>query len=347
MYPFKQGSFAPRNAWYVGAFSDEIDVSLLSRWILGEPVVLYRKQDGTAVAVGGRCPHRYFPLGESTRIKDSIQCGYHGFTFGPDGRCSKVPSQSNVPSVYRIPSYPLVERGLWAFIWPGDPDKADESLLPSEADMGFGAPGYIYKPFRFVSVKGRYQLLNDNLLDLTHLGYLHGTSIGTSENASAPEERQVGDRTIRSRREMQGADCPPLMAAAGHYDGKVDRVSAMTFFAPGFHAGLDDTFVVADHGDRGGECINSAKVFHAVTPATRHETNYFFALGGTSDPQVDALKHALWPVLDEDIFATEEIEKIVQRSEQLIPELMIRSDTTTVEGRRILQRMMDLESQAS
>jgi vanillate O-demethylase monooxygenase subunit len=257
-----------------------------------------------------------------------------------------VPSQSSVPSVYRIPAYPLVERGLWAFIWPGDPDKADESLLPSEEDIGFGAPGYIYKPFRFVSVKGRYQLLNDNLLDLTHLGYLHGTSIGTSENASAPEERQVGDRTIRSRREMQGADCPPLMAAAGHYDGKVDRVSAMTFFAPGFHAGLDDTFVVADQGDRGGECINSAKVFHAVTPATRHETNYFFALGGTSDPQVDALKQALWPVLDEDIFATEEIEKIILRSEQLLPELMIRSDTTTVEGRRIVQRMMDLESQA-
>lgn len=345
MYPFKEGSFAPRNAWYVAAFSEDIGEKLLSTWVLGEPVVLYRKQDGEAVAVGGRCPHRFYPLGESTRIGDTIQCGYHGFTFGPDGRCTRLPSQQVVPSVFRIPAYPLVERGLWAFIWPGDPELADESLLPSEEDMGFGVPGYIYKPFRTMLVQGRYQLLNDNLLDLTHLGFLHGGSIGTEENASTPEERLVGERIIRSRRQMSDAACPPLMAQAAGYDGPVDRISAMTFFAPGFHAGIDDTFVAKSQSQRGGQCINSAKVFHAVTPATRHETNYFFALGGTSAAQVDALKTALWPVLDEDIFATEEIEKIVQRADVLPLELMVRSDTTTVEGRRIIQRMIDAEAE--
>ncbi|MEO0030530.1 MAG: hypothetical protein RIS94_288 [Pseudomonadota bacterium] len=346
MYPFTAGSFAPRNAWYVAAFREDIGEALLSRWILGEPVVLYRKEDGTAVAVGGRCPHRYFPLGESQRIGDTIRCGYHGFTFGADGRCTRVPSQSNVPSVYRIPSYPLVERGLWAFIWPGDPEKADESLLPGEAEIGFGVAGYIYKPFRTMLVKGRYQLLNDNLLDLTHLGFLHAGSIGTEDNASTPEERTVSERTIRSSRTMQDAECPPLMGKAGNYTGKVDRISGMTFFAPGFHAGIDDTFVSGTHPERSGERINSAKVFHAVTPATRHETNYFFALGGTSGAQVDALKSALWPVLDEDIFATEEIEKIIERSETLPLELMVRSDATTVEGRRIIQRMIDAEAAA-
>lgn len=346
MYPFKDGSFAPRNAWYVAAFCEDIGAKLLSRWILGEPVVLYRKQDGTAVAVGGRCPHRFYPLGESKRVGDTIQCGYHGFTFGPDGRCTRLPSQATVPSVFRIPSYPLVERGLWAFIWPGDPELADESLLPTEEAMGFGVPGYIYKPFRTAHINGRYQLLNDNLLDLTHLGFLHGGSIGTEENASTPEQRIVEERGIKSRREMTDAACPPLMAEAARYSGPVDRVSAMTFFAPGFHAGIDDTFVAASQPARAGESIHSAKVFHSVTPATRHETNYFFALGGTSEAQVDALKTALWPVLDEDIFATEEIEKIIQRSGELPPELMVRSDATTVEGRRIIQRMIDAEQQS-
>jgi phenylpropionate dioxygenase-like ring-hydroxylating dioxygenase large terminal subunit len=344
MYPFKDGSFAPRDAWYVAAFCEDIGETLLSRWILGEPVVLYRKDDGTSVAVGGRCPHRYYPLGESKRIGDAIQCGYHGITFGADGLCTRVPSQNVVPGVYRIPAYPLVERGLWAFIWMGDPDRADPALIPSEQEMGYGVEGYIYKPFRTMHVKGRYQLLNDNLLDLTHLGFLHATSIGTEENAETPEERSVGERTIASRRWMTDAACPPLMGAAAGYDGKVDRLSGMTYFAPGFHAGLDDTYVVETDPTRGGECINSAKVFHSVTPATRHETNYFFALGGTSEAQVDALKIALWPVLDEDIFATEEIEKIVETSEILPPELMLKSDATAVEGRRILQRMMDAEN---
>ena len=168
MYPFKDGDFAPRNGWYVAAFCEDIGQDLLSRWIVGEPVVLYRKEDGTAVAVGGRCPHRYYPLGESPRVGDSIQCGYHGITFGPDGKCTRVPSQDTVPGVYTIPSYPLVERGLWAFIWMGDPDQADESLIPGGEDIGFGLDGYFYAPVRTMHVKGRYQLLNDNLLDLTH-----------------------------------------------------------------------------------------------------------------------------------------------------------------------------------
>jgi vanillate O-demethylase monooxygenase subunit len=142
---------------------------------------------------------------------------------------------------------------------------------------------------------------------------------------------------------MRDAECPPLMAAGAGYDGRVDRLSGMTFFAPGFHAGIDDTFAVESHSSRGGECINSARVFHAVTPGKRNETNYFFALGSTEERLVDAFKVSLAPVLDEDVFATEEIEKIVEASEVLPPELMLKSDATAVEGRRILQRMMDLE----
>ena len=343
MYPFKEGDFAPRNGWYVAAFCEDIGEALLSRWILGEPVVLYRKADGTAVAVGGRCPHRYYPLGASKRVGDAIQCGYHGITFGADGRCTRIPSQDTVPGVYKIPSYPLVERGLWAFIWMGDPDKADEALIPSNEEMGYGLEGFTYKPYHTMHVEGRYQLLNDNLLDLTHLGFLHASSIGTEENASAPEERQVGERKVVSWRWLRDAACPPLTVSNTGYDGRIDRLSGMTFFAPGFHAGLDETYVVASHPQRGGECLRSAKVFHAVTPATRHETNYFFALGSKDAVEVDILKGALLPVLEEDAFATAEIEKIITRCEKLDPELMLKSDGTAVEGRRILQRMMDAE----
>lgn len=343
MYPFKEGSFAPKNGWYVAAFCEDIGESLVSRWILGEPVVLYRKADGTAVAVGGRCPHRYYPLGASLRVGDNIQCGYHGITFGPDGRCTRVPSQAAVPGVYKIPSFPLVERGLWAWIWMGEPEAADEGLIPAMEEIGYGLDGFVYKPFKTMLVKGRYQLLNDNLLDLSHLGFLHATSIGTEDNASAPEERTQGDRFIRSQRWLKNADCPPLMGQIANYQGSVDRLSGMTFHAPGFHAGIDDTFIVDDHVDRGGECINAARVFHAVTPATAHETNYFFALGTTSEERVEGFKVTLGPVLDEDVFATEEIEKIIQTSVQLPPELMLKSDATAVSGRRMLQHMMDQE----
>ena len=53
-----------RNAWYVAARSDEISRALFSRQYLGISTVLFRKEDGTPVALQNRCCHRSFPLSE-------------------------------------------------------------------------------------------------------------------------------------------------------------------------------------------------------------------------------------------------------------------------------------------
>ncbi len=344
MYPFKPGSYAPRNGWYVAAFREEIGEKLLSRWILNQPVVIYRKGDGTAVAVAGRCPHRHFPLGESKRVGDAIQCGYHGITFGADGKCTFIPSQATVPGVYSIHAYPLVERGLWAWIWPGDPDKADESLLPTEEEIGFSRSADFHaKPFYHHHVNGRYQLLNDNLLDLTHLGYLHGGSIGTADDAATPEQRDQNARRLRSRRIMKNTPPPPVTRERFGIDCPVDRISGMDFFYPGFHAGIGDSQVAEGYPDAGRQ-LNSSRVWHAVTPATKTTTNYFFAMGSPDREGVEFMVEYLKPVLAEDIFATEQIEKIISTVDDVPPELMLRSDTTAVMGRRVLQAMMDAEA---
>lgn len=347
MYPFTEGSFAPRNGWYVAGFCEEIGDDLLSRWILNEPVVLYRTSRGEAVAVQGRCPHRHYPLGESKRVGDAIQCGYHGITFDAGGKCTFVPSQTAVPGVYSIKSYPLVERGLWAWIWTGDPDLADENLIPDLAEIGFGLDGYQSAPCYSLYVEGRYQLLNDNLLDLTHLGYLHRTSIGTEDDAATPEKREVTERKISSRRFMSDTEQPPFLAEMKRYSGNVDRVSGMDFHLPGFHAGIGDFFIPADAPERSGEAIMRSRVWHAVTPAKRHSTNYFFAMSSREGEDLESAKTYLKPVLDEDVFATVEIEKIVQSMDQLPPELMLKSDATAVIGRRALQALMDAEKGAA
>ena len=344
MYPFKPGSYAPRNGWYVAAFCNEIGEKLLSRWILNQPVVLYRKGDGTAVAVQGRCPHRHFPLGDSKRVGDAIQCGYHGITFGADGQCTFIPSQQSVPGVYSIKAYPLVERGLWAWIWPGEPDKADESLIPTMEEIGYRTdPDFHAKPFYVHHVNGRYQLLNDNLLDLTHLGYLHSGSIGTPDDAATPEVRDLNARRLRSRRHMKNTPPTPAIRERWGYDGLLDRLSGMDFYFPGFHAGVGDS-TVPEGQPRAGEKLASSRVWHAVTPATKTSTTYFFAMGSPDRSGVEFMVEYLKPVLAEDIFATEAIEKIITTVDEVPPELMLRSDTTAVQGRRILQAMMDAEA---
>jgi vanillate O-demethylase monooxygenase subunit len=348
MYPFREGCFAPRNGWYVAAFVLEVKHELLSRWILNEPVVMYRTEAGEAVALDGRCPHRHFPLGRGCLDGDEIQCGYHGIRFGSDGQATFVPSQHHVPRSYRVRKYPLVEHGLWLFIWPGDPDLADPALLPDLAASGWNEPGFRFEPFYSLVVDGRYQLLNDNLLDLTHLAYLHGTSIGVPGNASAPEEREEDDRVLRSRRWMRGV---PIMAAqAGRfdYDGPVDRIAGMDFYLPGFHAGIDEMSIPAAHPSRGGEKLTRQRVFHAVTPGKLNTTNYLFAMGGVmTDEDFARTKEFLVPVIEEDAMATREIEEMLTTLGYYPDELMLKSDVGAVQGRRKLQAMMDREREGA
>lgn len=51
-----------RNTWSVAAWNHEVDRTLLERTIIEESLCLYRKEDGTAVAIGNMCPHRFAPL---------------------------------------------------------------------------------------------------------------------------------------------------------------------------------------------------------------------------------------------------------------------------------------------
>ena len=81
-----------------------------------------------------------------------------------------------------------------------------------------------------------------------------------------------------------------------------------------------------------------------MTPATKTSTNYFFAMGSPDREGVEFMVDYLKPVLAEDIFATEQIEKIISTVDEVPPELMLRSDTTAVMGRRVLQAMMDAEA---
>ena len=64
-----------RNHWYTAAWSDELGTEPLALTMLGEDVLLYRKQDGTPVALENRCAHRRVPLSKGKIVGSEIQCG--------------------------------------------------------------------------------------------------------------------------------------------------------------------------------------------------------------------------------------------------------------------------------
>lgn len=345
MFPFAPGEFAPKKAWYVAAWSNEVGREPIERWIMDEPVALYRKENGDPVALDGRCPHHLFPLGKSPTKGDNIRCGYHGLEFAPDGKCVSAPFLPKVPAACRIKSYAIVERWNWLWIWPGDAETADESLIPDHFAAGLTDPALTAVTGFHMEVAGRYQLLNDNLLDLQHVEVLHANHIGGDGLGQEPVETTSGEDWVETNRVLRDITLPPVMA--GWFGpGQADRVIGIRFHVPSIHVG-HDIFTGAATSDRPGEHLGRINVYHAVTPARARSCHYFTAMGRDfkqDDPSFDdMMREKLIGVLQEDRFAAEEIERLLAGSGGEPAEMLFRSDKTLVTGRRLMQQMMSRE----
>jgi phenylpropionate dioxygenase-like ring-hydroxylating dioxygenase large terminal subunit len=173
----------PRNQWYVAAHSEKIGPGLLARTIMGEPLVFYRDSAGAVTALAGRCVHRRYPLSKGTLVSDRIVCGYHGFTYDRDGQCTAVPAQHRIPRAARVTRYPLVEQDTLAWVWIGDPGKADPGTIPRVPWLT-GSGWAVVRGMAPLAARPGLPL--DNLMDLSHETYLHDGYIGTAEVAETP-----------------------------------------------------------------------------------------------------------------------------------------------------------------
>ena len=350
MYPLAEGLFAPKNQWYIAAWSSEVAREPMERMILDEPVALYRKEDGTPVALDGRCPHRSFPLGRSRVVGDNIQCGYHGITFRPDGSCAVIPSQGHIPKVCSVRAYPLVERWKWIWIWPGDPALADEDLIPDHFAIGLTDPRFKNAGDVYYDVPGRYMLMHDNLFDLTHIGYLHKETFGEGAEADEVPKHESGPNWIESRFDQPDIPCPPFFAAMIGHQGKVNRKFGLRLHMPCLHVGGEDMTAGSDD-PKPDRHLASLRVYHGVTPATHHNAHYFWAIGHDwdhADPDHAAgLAAGLRPALEEDISATRYIEEMIGRMDGRPSELLLRADNVCVLGRRMFERFIRAEQELS
>jgi vanillate O-demethylase monooxygenase subunit len=266
-----------RNAWYVAAWDQEIGRDMLRRVILDEPVLLYRTIDGKAVALEDRCCHRQAPLSMGKLIGDIVKCPYHGLEFDPSGVCVKVPSQERIPPSAKVKSYPAVEKNHWIWIWTGDPAKADPALIEDfhwldDPKWGYGG--------NYLHVEANYLLLVENLLDTTHLPFLHPTSLGTDAFAKSEfEVTRHGERIQVARWLMDKPPAPFHKQMGGFPDGmNVDRWQ-ITHFGPPSFVKLDVGSAPAGAGARQGDRSKGMNMWNlnAITPETEKSAHYFFA----------------------------------------------------------------------
>jgi vanillate O-demethylase monooxygenase subunit len=135
------------------------------------------------------------------------------------------------------------------------------------------------------------------------------------------------------------------MHALGRYTSEtIDRVMGMASYLPGFHAGITEVTYPASHPEAPGQPISRNRVYHTITPSTPRTCYYHFAVAVDGTVNVEQMRTNLAPVIDEDIFASVEIEKMIDLYDGEPPaELMVKGDTNTVVGRRMIQAMMDAE----
>lgn len=260
-----------QDCWYVAGFGDEIGRDIISRRLLGIDIALYRTLAGEAVAVRNRCPHRSFPLAKGRLEGDTLVCGYHGMQFDPSGRCVNMPSMPVVPTNAQVRSFPVVERGPLLWIWMGDADHADESLVPDTS--------WLSDP-TWKSVRGRYHIktdyvsMHENLLDQTHFPFLHPGTVGTPEYARSKLEVRREGGVIIIDRALRNAPPPGIYGVPMQLmDRRVDRFSQARFLSPAIHAAFAS---VVDRTEADAPTIYRFNITHLITPETKETVHYWW-----------------------------------------------------------------------
>lgn len=335
-----------RDYWYVAAGADEVGRKPLARTILGEPVVLYRAESGDTVAFADRCPHRGLPLSLGRLDGDALECGYHGVTFGPDGRCIRIPGQKQVPPGAAVRRYPTFERYGLVWIWPGDPAAADPAAAFRFEPMD--RPGWDASQLRFHN-KFDWRLLVENLMDFTHLTFVHGSTIGSREVTDQAEVKTArnGDNVRITRWMIDIAPAPTYARALGT-NANIDRWQVIDFHPPSFvtvNAGVAPTGTGAPEGNRATALERYS--LHSITPETEESTHYFWS--SAFDPaahdaaMIEMLADQFRQAFTEDVTILEH-----QQARRLNDQLLIdtNNDAGNLQVRRVLERLAAAEASA-
>ena len=334
-----------RNAWYVAAWPEEIDEAPLARTIMNEPIVMFRDADGNVGAIEDRCCHRGAPLSHGTVVEKGLQCVYHGLVFDGDGKCVKIPGQKTLPDQANIQGYPLFEQHKIVWIWMGDPALADESMI-----VGYPWHDQTDKwPHRkeCYSIKCNYMLMIDNLMDLTHLGYLHTKTIGGDPMIHVDADTTV-DRTktgVLLPRWMLDSNPPPTYQKGLGFKGKVARWAEFEYFAPStivqWSGGLDVGKGARENREQDGFHL---RLLHAVTPETETTCFYFWSTANghrQDEPQAtEDMYNEIVATFIEDIDILEAQQSRIDLNPDR-PLVSIYSDGAMTYARRALREMID------
>jgi vanillate O-demethylase monooxygenase subunit len=266
-----------RNAWYVAGWSSDFGHALHPVRYLGEEIVIYRTSDGKPVALEDACPHRKLPLSKGRLDGDTVECGYHGLTFDCTGTCVRAPTQETmIPKRAVVRSYPVVDRWNILWIWMGDAGKADpDEIFHIE---NFDNPTWGKTPCASMDVACDYLYVTDNLLDPSHVAWVHVSSFAGAGTEDQPLEVEVLESGVLVSRWMYDRPPPPYYAELVAFDGNCDRKQHYECQLPAIAINKS---IFAPSGTGGPDKALHEQAFvnisyNFMTPIDENNTRYFW-----------------------------------------------------------------------
>ena len=336
------------NAWYAAGWASELADAPQARTILDQPLVFYRGEQGEAIALFDACPHRFAPLSRGKIKGGRIACGYHGLEFDGTGSCVHNPHGNGaVPAALQVRSFPVAERYGMVWVWMGEAARADLSVLPALAGLDDPGLSWIHGQLH---VSANYELVIDNLLDLTHVEFLHPflASEGNSQRTQFRAE-QNGDR-VSAYYDIKGEPISGLFSLLWDGDDKLGDMRAYMHWQAPSNLYLDTGMASA-----GGDPAQGAQIptVHLLTPETEDTTHYFWAAGRNrrhGDEQISGMLH----FGTQNAFENED-EPMIRavrsrmRSNDLFAHkpALLPIDEAAVRARRVLKKLIDAEGAAA
>lgn len=334
-----------KRSWYVAAWDTEIpDEGTFHRTLLDESILFFRDSNGVVQAISNRCPHRFAPLSQGRRVGDAIACAYHGLQFNGKGQCVHNPHGNGfVPQTATVRSYPVVEKYSAVWIWMGEAELADTSSIP---DFSFNDPGEFFVGKRYLYARANYVLETDNIMDLSHIQYLHAGTLGSDNVSSAETEVIQKSNTVYSKRLVKNEILPDFLYAANRIEPgtRVDRWIDVRWDPPANMALYVGAVPSGEStGDRIGRVIS-----HHFTPETRTTAHYWFAnsyprtMGDAgaalAEQHIEGLNR---PFRDEDLPMLEAQQAMMGDAEfwSLKPVLLV-GDAGALRARRVLDKLI-------
>jgi vanillate O-demethylase monooxygenase subunit len=287
-----------RNLWYVAAWSHNLQCNRpLGVQIIGEPIVLWRTERGKIVALEDRCVHRLAPLSLGRCEGDKLRCMYHGLVYNMSGAVTEIPGQEVIPQQAIVRSFPVVEKHSWIWVWMGEATAADETLIPPA--VGLDDPNFILGHGQ-LDYAAEARLINDNLLDFSHLSYVHANSFGASEQWA--RERPKVTPLVQGLRVERWITVQPG-APGRDYSHPIEQYSQYDFLLPGVLLMTGGAYPIGTKDRLNGGAPNldlaiSGVTFtsQAVTPLTEKTSRYFFSWGPHRNHGDAALRDTLMAI---------------------------------------------------